>query len=77
LLTGSKRKGEGITAAQAAIAWVASRRADIIPVVGARTVERLTEALASPLELSKEALSEIEKAVPEEAVGGNRFMVAH
>lgn len=68
---------EGITAAQAAIAWVASRGADIIPLVGARTVERLTEALASPLQLSQEALSSIEKAVPEDAVGGERFMVAH
>jgi aryl-alcohol dehydrogenase-like predicted oxidoreductase len=70
-------QSEGITAAQAAIAWVASRGADIIPLVGARTVERLTEALASPLELPEEALSEIEKAVPDEAVGGERFMVAH
>lgn len=70
-------QSEGITAAQAAIAWVASRGADIIPLVGARTVERLTEALASPLELSKKALSEIENAVPEDAVSGERFMVAH
>jgi len=70
-------QSEGITAAQAAIAWVASRGADIIPLVGARTVERLTEALSSPLQLSQEALSAIEKAVPEDAVGGERFMVAH
>ena len=77
MLTGINGKSEGINAAQAAIGWVASRGADIIPLVGARTVERLTEALASPLELSDEALSEIDKAVPEAAVGGNRFMVAH
>jgi aryl-alcohol dehydrogenase-like predicted oxidoreductase len=70
-------QSEGITAAQAAIAWVASRGADIIPLVGARTVERLTEALSSPLKLSQESLSAIEKAVPEDAVGGERFMVAH
>lgn len=70
-------QSEGITAAQAAIAWVASRGADIIPLVGARTVERLTEALASPLELSKKALSEIENAVPQDAVSGERVMVAH
>ena len=68
---------EGMTAAQAAIAWVASRGSDIIPLIGARTVERLAEALASPLHLSPEALSSIEKAVPEDAVGGERFMVAH
>lgn len=70
-------QSEGITAAQAAIAWVASRGADIIPLVGARTVERLNEALSSPLHLSLESLSAIEKAVPEDAVGGERFMAAH
>jgi aryl-alcohol dehydrogenase-like predicted oxidoreductase len=70
-------QSEGVTAAQAAIAWVASRGADIIPLVGARTVERLTEALSSPLQLSQDALSAIERAVPEDAVGGGRFMAAH
>lgn len=70
-------QNEGITAAQAAIAWVASRGADIIPLVGARTVKRLAEALSSPLQLPQDALSAIEKAVPEDAVGGERFMVAH
>jgi aryl-alcohol dehydrogenase-like predicted oxidoreductase len=70
-------RNEGITAAQAAIAWVASQGADIIPLVGARTVDRLTEALASPLQLTEEALFEIQKAVPEDAVAGERFMVAH
>jgi aryl-alcohol dehydrogenase-like predicted oxidoreductase len=65
---------EGITAAQAAIGWVASQGGDIIPLVGARTVGRLAEALASPLQLSSGALSAIEKAVPENAVRGDRFM---
>lgn len=69
-------ESEGITAAQAAIAWVASRGQDVIPLVGARTVERLTEALTSPLQLSEQALSAIEEAVPEDAVRGDRFMVA-
>lgn len=33
----------GITVAQAAIAWVASRGDDIVPIIGARTRERLAE----------------------------------
>lgn len=69
-------KSEGITAAQAAIAWVASQGQDVIPLIGARTVERLTEALASPLQLSEKALSAIAEAVPAEAVRGDRFMAA-
>jgi aryl-alcohol dehydrogenase-like predicted oxidoreductase len=68
-------EGEGITAAQAAIGWVASQGKDIIPLVGARTVERLTEALAAPLQLSASALAAIKDAVPEDAVHGDRFMV--
>jgi aryl-alcohol dehydrogenase-like predicted oxidoreductase len=67
-------ESKGITAAQAAIGWVASPGEDIIPLVGARTVGRLTEALMSPLQLSANALSAIEDAVPEDAVSGDRFM---
>ncbi len=65
---------ERITAAQAAIGWVASQGNDIIPLVGARTVERLTEALTAPLQLSQATLSALEKAVPQHAVHGDRFM---
>jgi aryl-alcohol dehydrogenase-like predicted oxidoreductase len=69
-------ESEGITAAQAAIGWVASQGQDVIPLIGARTVGRLTEALTAPLQLSAGALSAIEVAVPEEAVRGDRFMTA-
>lgn len=67
-------QSQGISAAQAAIAWVASRDDDIIPLIGARTVERLHEALNAPLVLPPEALAAIEQAVPEDAVGGTRHM---
>jgi len=70
-------ESEGITAAQAAIGWVASQGQDVIPLVGARTVVRLTEALTAPFQLSADALSAIEEAVPEDAVCGGRFMKAH
>lgn len=65
---------EGISAAQAAIGWVASQGQDIIPLVGSRTVKRLAEALASPLTLSAESLAVIEAAVPNGAIQGDRFM---
>ncbi|SDA17454.1 Predicted oxidoreductase [Methylobacterium sp. UNC378MF] len=67
----------GITIAQAAIGWAASQGDDIVPLVGARTPERLTEALASPLRLSPETLSAIDKSVPQDAVRGSREMIAH
>ena len=40
-------EAKGITVAQVAIAWVLSRGEDIVPLVGARTRERLAEALGA------------------------------
>jgi aryl-alcohol dehydrogenase-like predicted oxidoreductase len=64
----------GITVAQAAIAWVASRGDDIVPVVGARTRERLAESLgAVEVTLSDEQLAAIEAAMPVQEVAGSRY----
>jgi aryl-alcohol dehydrogenase-like predicted oxidoreductase len=64
----------GVTVAQAAIAWVASRGDDIVPVVGARTRERLAETLgAAALRLDSDQLAAIEAAVPVEEVAGTRY----
>jgi aryl-alcohol dehydrogenase-like predicted oxidoreductase len=64
----------GATVAQVAIAWVAARGEDIVPLVGARTRERLTESLgAQDLTLSTTDLEEIEKAVPANAAAGSRY----
>ena len=64
----------GISVAQAAIAWVLSRGEDIVPLIGARTRERLNEALgAADLTLTPVELEEIARAVPGEAVAGTRY----
>jgi aryl-alcohol dehydrogenase-like predicted oxidoreductase len=63
-----------ITVAQAAIAWVLSRGDDIVPVVGARRRELLTEAMGTlDADLSAEDLAAIEAAVPAGAVSGERY----
>lgn len=60
--------------AQIAIAWVLSRGADIVPLIGARSRDRLTEALAATdLVLTAEDLARIEQAVPPQAVAGERY----
>jgi aryl-alcohol dehydrogenase-like predicted oxidoreductase len=62
------------TASQVAIAWVMSRGADIIPLIGARRRAQLAESLkALDLKLSAEDLAHIERAVPAEAVAGTRY----
>ena len=65
---------KGATAAQLAIAWVLSRGDDIVPLVGARRRERLTEALgALELELSADDLARIEQAIPAGGAAGERY----
>lgn len=64
----------GITVAQAAIAWVASRGDDIVPLVGARTRERLAESLPGvTVELSADQLAAIDAAIPVDRVAGSRY----
>ncbi|MFE2278179.1 aldo/keto reductase [Streptomyces sp. NPDC059454] len=67
-------EAKGCTVAQLAIAWVAAQGEDIVPLVGPRTRERLTEALpAVALGLTADDLAEIEKAVPRGAARGDRY----
>jgi aryl-alcohol dehydrogenase-like predicted oxidoreductase len=67
----------GLSVAQIAIAWVASRGEDIIPLVGSRTRARLTEALGSlDAKLTAEDLAAIEQAAPKGAAAGERYAPA-
>jgi aryl-alcohol dehydrogenase-like predicted oxidoreductase len=67
----------GATAAQLAIAWVASRGEDIIPLIGTKRRDRLAEALkALDLTLSADDLAAVEAAVPAAAVAGDRYAPA-
>ena len=66
-----------MTAAQLAIAWVASRGDDIIPLIGTKRRDRLAEALhALEITLSDDDLAAIEAAVPANAVAGGRYDAA-
>ncbi|MFE5581052.1 aldo/keto reductase [Kitasatospora sp. NPDC056531] len=68
---------KGASVAQVAIAWVASRGEDIVPLVGARRRERLTEALgALDITLTAQDLAAIEAAVPAGAAAGDRYAAA-
>jgi pyridoxine 4-dehydrogenase len=62
------------TSSQVAIAWVMSRGAEIVPLIGARRRTQLAESLkALDLKLSPEDLAQIERAVPAGAVAGTRY----
>ncbi|MDL1863108.1 aldo/keto reductase [Betaproteobacteria bacterium PRO7] len=67
-------RARGATTAQLAIAWVLSRGANIVPVIGARKRSQLEESLAAlNLTLSAGDLAAIEAAVPPQAVAGTRY----
>ncbi|HEU4929427.1 MAG TPA: aldo/keto reductase, partial [Candidatus Krumholzibacteria bacterium] len=62
------------TVAQIAIAWVLARGNDIVPLIGARTRKRLTEALgALDIQLTRDDLARIERAIPAGAAAGDRY----
>jgi aryl-alcohol dehydrogenase-like predicted oxidoreductase len=69
--------GIGATVAQVAIAWVAAQGSDIVPLVGARRRDRLTEALgALDVKLSADDLAKLAKALPPGAAAGERYPAA-
>jgi aryl-alcohol dehydrogenase-like predicted oxidoreductase len=68
----------GASAAQVAIAWVAAQGSDIVPLVGARRRDRLTEALgALKVTLKPAHLASLAKAFPPGAAAGGRYPEEH
>jgi aryl-alcohol dehydrogenase-like predicted oxidoreductase len=63
-----------ISVAQLAVAWMFSRGKDIVPLVGARRRDQLSEALkAMEVSFSPSELAAIEDAVPVGSVAGDRY----
>ncbi len=70
-------EAKGVSVAQIAIAWVAGQGKDIVPVIGSRRRDQLSEMLgALSVTLSADDLAEIERAVPRGAAAGDRYPAA-
>jgi aryl-alcohol dehydrogenase-like predicted oxidoreductase len=68
---------KGCTTAQLAMAWVASRGDDVIPLIGAKRPDQVSSAIgALDVRLSPADLAQIEAAVPAAAVAGERYGAA-
>jgi len=64
----------GTSPAQVAIAWVAAQGADIVPLVGARRRDRLSEALgALAIKLTPAQLATLDEAFPHGVAAGARY----
>ena len=67
-------QARGVSVAQLAIAWVAGRGEDIVPLIGAKTRAQFDPAIAAmELLLSDDDLAAIEAAVPPGAASGTRY----
>ena len=67
-------EAKGAVVSQIAIAWVLTQGQDIVPLVGARRRESLSESLkALDLRLSADDLARIEQAIPAGAAAGERY----
>ena len=70
----SVANAKGASVAQVAIAWVLSRGEDVVPLIGARKRDRLSEALGGiDLTLTKQDLARLEETVPPDAAAGTRY----
>jgi aryl-alcohol dehydrogenase-like predicted oxidoreductase len=67
-------RGIGASPAQVAVAWVAAQGQDIVPLVGARRRDRLTEALgALDIKLTPAQLAALDQAFPHGIAAGGRY----
>ncbi|WP_174285038.1 aldo/keto reductase [Sphingomonas bacterium] len=67
-------EAKGMSVTQIAIAWVLAQGGDIVPVVGARRRDQLTETLSGfDVTLSPDDLAAIESVAPADAIKGARY----
>jgi aryl-alcohol dehydrogenase-like predicted oxidoreductase len=67
-------EAKGVSVAQLAIAWALSRGEEIVPLIGARTRERLREAVgALDIELDDADIAALQDAIPPDAARGERY----
>ncbi len=65
----------GATPGQLALAWVLAQGADVVPIPGTKRVSYLQENVAAAaIELTDSDLAELEKAIPLDAVAGERYL---
>jgi len=65
---------KGVTPSQLALAWVMAKGEDIVPIPGTKRRKYLEEnAAAADVQLSASDLAELEAAVPQEEVVGERY----
>jgi aryl-alcohol dehydrogenase-like predicted oxidoreductase len=69
---------KGVKAGQLALAWVLSKGQDLVPIPGTKRRKYLEEnAAAAAIPLSREEAAELEAAMPQEQIAGERYAAAN
>ncbi|MDQ1469404.1 MAG: hypothetical protein QOJ99_884 [Bryobacterales bacterium] len=69
---------KGVKAGQLALAWVLAKGEDLVPIPGTKRRKYLEEnAAAVDIKLSPEEVAELEAAVPQEDIAGERYAAAN
>jgi aryl-alcohol dehydrogenase-like predicted oxidoreductase len=69
---------KGVKAGQLALAWVLAKGEDLVPIPGTKRRKYLEEnAAAADLHLSPQEVSELEAAIPQEQIAGERYAAAN
>jgi aryl-alcohol dehydrogenase-like predicted oxidoreductase len=68
----------GATAGQLALAWVLAKGEDLVPIPGTKRRKYLEEnAAAAEIQLSPQEVAELEAAIPQEQIAGDRYSAAN
>ena len=68
---------KGVSVAQLSLAWVLAQGNDVVPIPGTKRRKWLRENIgASDLTLSDDDVAQLTRAVPREAVSGDRYYAA-
>jgi aryl-alcohol dehydrogenase-like predicted oxidoreductase len=68
----------GVTAGQLALAWVLAKGEDVVPIPGTKRRQYLEEnAAAAAIRLTSAEVAELEAAVPQHEVAGERYTPAN
>jgi len=68
---------KGVKPGQLALAWVLAKGEDLVPIPGTKRRKYLEEnAAAAEIRLSPEEVAELEAAVPQDAIAGDRYAEA-
>jgi aryl-alcohol dehydrogenase-like predicted oxidoreductase len=68
---------KGVKAGQLALAWVLAKGEDLVPIPGTKRRKYLEEnTAAADIQLSSEEVAELEAAVPQDEIAGDRYTAA-